>query len=81
MKIKLFMNMSNGIDHQIGPDLVTFGDALNLIDQARVKFQDMGIQSFEIYETRATFPFKVPADTSNPPVSSAILSTSQESSR
>ncbi len=81
MKIKVFMTTMHHIEQQLGNDVVTLEQAFKLIESAEIRFAHLGIQSFEIYQLEASIPFKVPADTSNLPVSSAILSTSQESSR
>ena len=75
MRIKVFMSTMHHVEQQLGNDVLTLEDAFRLIELAKVRFNHLGIQHFDIYKLEASFPFKVPADASNLPVSSATSST------
>lgn len=75
MKYKVFLQLPNHVETQLGNDIDTLENVMKIISMAEARFGHLGIQSFEIYQLEASLPFKVPADTSNPPVSSAIPST------
>ena len=72
---QIFIKLPFHVETQLGNDIDTLENVMKIIKMAEARFGHLGIQSFEIYQLEASLPFKVPADTSNPPVSSAISST------
>jgi hypothetical protein len=61
------MEGRNHVEHELGLKFVTLQEAMTAISFAESRYENFGIVKFNIYELKASFPFKSPADDSKTP--------------